>query len=68
MPIAAGAIHLFFFLLVVTVLWLGPSFLVASFAQRKGRSFALFLIASLLISWLLALLVALVLPARDKGV
>jgi hypothetical protein len=33
--------------------------------QRAAHSFPLFLIASLLISWVLTLLVALVVPARE---
>jgi hypothetical protein len=51
-------------LIVVIGFWLIPAVLIARFAARKGRSFAVFLIASLVIPWPIPLIVALVVPAR----
>jgi uncharacterized membrane protein len=42
---AAGAV------IAVIVLWLLPSIGVAKLAERKGRSFALWLVACLLFGW-----------------
>lgn len=51
---------------VLIALWLLPAWLVARYAQRKGYSFALFLIAGLIWSWLLALIVALLLREKRR--
>jgi hypothetical protein len=47
-------------LLGVLFLWLVPALLVARLAQRKGRPFALYLIASLIVGWPFTLLAALI--------
>jgi hypothetical protein len=44
--------------------WLGPPWLVAMYAERKGYSFWGFLIGGLLVSWLLTLVLAFVLKGR----
>jgi hypothetical protein len=41
-----------------------PAVLVARLADRKGRSFAAYLVASLLVSWIVPLFAALLLPDR----
>jgi hypothetical protein len=51
-------------LIALLILWIGPSVLVARLADRKGRSFAVYLIASLIIGWLIPLIAALVVPER----
>jgi hypothetical protein len=51
-------------LLVVLALWPVPAFLVARLAERKGRSFGVYLVASLIIGWLIPLVAALIVPAR----
>lgn len=51
-------------LLALVGLFIVPAVLTARFAQRKGRSFAVYLVASLLIGWPVPLLVALVMPNR----
>jgi hypothetical protein len=61
---AADVVHGVLLVLVLAALWLLPSWLVAAYARRKGYSFALFLLLGLIVSWVLALLVALVL--RDR--
>jgi hypothetical protein len=53
-------------LLVLLLLWLGPALLVARLAQRKGRSFALYLIASLIVGWPFTLLAALIIRPRAE--
>lgn len=53
-----------FGLLAVLVLWLLPALLVARLAERKGRPFALYLIASLIIGWPIPLLAALIVRPR----
>jgi uncharacterized protein YybS (DUF2232 family) len=53
-----------FGLLAVLVLWLLPALLVAHLAERKGRPFALYLIASLIIGWPIPLLAALIVRPR----
>jgi hypothetical protein len=52
-------------LLVVLALWIGPAILAARIADRKKRSFAVYLIASLLIGWPIPLLAALAVPRRQ---
>jgi hypothetical protein len=51
-------------LLVVLFLWLVPALLVARLARRKGRPFALYLIASLIVPWPFTLLAALIVRPR----
>jgi hypothetical protein len=51
-------------LLVVLVLWIGPAVLAGRIAERKGRSFVVYLVASLVIGWPIPLLAAAVLPRR----
>jgi hypothetical protein len=58
------AIHDIAFVLVLLVLWVVPAVLIALLARRKGRSFGLFLIASLVFFWPIPLIVALVIPRR----
>lgn len=53
-----------FGLLGLLVLWLVPAVLVARLAARKGRPFALYLIASLILPWPLVLLAALIIRPR----
>jgi len=48
--------------------WVVPAMLVARLAQRKGRSFALFMIAGLLIGWLFdAIAAVLLIAARPSS-
>jgi hypothetical protein len=54
-------------LLALIAFFIVPAVLTAQFAARKGRSFAVYLIASLLIGWPVPLLVALVMPGRPGG-
>jgi hypothetical protein len=49
---------------VVLVFWLVPAVLVAKLAERKGRSFAAYLIVSLIIGWLFPLIAALIVRPR----
>jgi hypothetical protein len=51
-------------LLVLIVLWIGPAVVAARLAERKGRSFAVYLIASLIIGWPIPLIAALIVPTR----
>jgi hypothetical protein len=53
-----------FGLLGLLVLWLVPAVLIARLAARKGRPFALYLIASLILPWPLVLLAALIIRPR----
>jgi hypothetical protein len=56
-----------FGLIVLLLFWLVPAFLVARLAERKGRSFAVYLIASLVIGWPIPLLAALIVrPSADS--
>lgn len=50
--------------LVLLIFWIGLSFLVARFAERKGQSFVAFLVLGLVASWVISLIVALVVPER----
>jgi hypothetical protein len=52
-------------LLALIAFFIGPGVLTAQFAARRGRSFAVYLIASLLIGWPIPLIAALILPRRD---
>lgn len=47
-------------LLVVVVVWIGGAVLVGRLAERKGRSFAVYFVASLILGWWLPLLAALI--------
>jgi hypothetical protein len=51
-------------LVALIALWIGPSVLVARLAERKGRSFAVYLIVSLIIGWPIPLVAALIVPPR----
>jgi hypothetical protein len=51
-------------LLALIVLWVAPAVWAGRLAERKGRSFAVYLIASLLIGWPIPLLAALIVPGR----
>jgi drug/metabolite transporter (DMT)-like permease len=55
-------------LLAVLVCFVLPAVLVARLADRRGRSFAVYLIASLIVSWIVPLLALLVLPDRGRSV
>lgn len=59
----SNPIHLVVLILVLA-LWLGPAILAGRVADRKGRSFAVYLIASLIVGWPIPLLIAAVLPRR----
>jgi hypothetical protein len=51
--------HVFILVVVLTV-WIGGATLVGRFAERKGRSFAVYFIVSLIVGWWLPLLAALI--------
>jgi hypothetical protein len=51
-------------LLALLALWIGPAVLTARVAERKGRSFAVYLVVSLIIGWPIPLIAALIVPAR----
>ena len=53
-----------FEVLLLLAFWLVPAILVARLAARKGRSFAIYLVASLLIGWFIPLIAALVVRPR----
>jgi MFS family permease len=55
-------------LIVVLLCFVVPAVLVARLADRRGRSFAVYLIASLIVSWVVPLLALLVLPDRGRSV
>lgn len=52
-------------LLAILLLWILPTILTARLAARKGRSFAVYLIASLLIGWPIPLIAALIVRPRQ---
>jgi hypothetical protein len=54
-------------LLALVAIFIVPAVLTAQFAARKGRSFAVYMIASLLIGWPVPLLVAFVVPNRPDA-
>lgn len=56
-----------FLLIMGAVLWILLALWPAFIARRKGYSFILFLIFALLLSWLLALIVALILRDKNKS-
>jgi hypothetical protein len=51
-------------LLALVAFWVVPAILTVRLAARKGRSFGVYLVASLLIGWLIPLMAALILPTR----
>ena len=51
-------------LIALIAFWVVPAILTGRLAERKGRGFGVYLVASLLLGWLLPLLVALALPDR----
>jgi drug/metabolite transporter (DMT)-like permease len=55
-------------LIVGLLCFVVPAVLVARLADRRGRSFAVYLIASLIVSWVVPLLALLVLPDRGRSV
>jgi MFS family permease len=55
-------------LIILLLCFVVPAVLVARLADRRGRSFAVYLIASLIVSWIVPLLALLVLPDRNDGV
>ena len=57
-------IHDLVLVLVLGLFWIGPAYLVARLAARKGRSFPVFFAAALLLAWPVVLVAALILPAR----
>jgi ABC-type microcin C transport system permease subunit YejB len=54
-------------LTVLLLLWLVPALLVAKLAERKGRSFAVYLVASLIIGWIIPLIAALIVRPRVEA-
>jgi hypothetical protein len=62
----ANPMHLVL-LVALIAFFVGPAVLTAQFAARKGRSFAVYLVASLLIGWPVPLLVAILTPGRPGG-
>jgi hypothetical protein len=56
---AITTVHLFG-LVFLLVFWFVPALLVAKLAERKGRSFAVYLVASLIIGWVIPLVAAMV--------
>ncbi len=53
-------------LLALLLLWLVPALLVGRLAERKGRSFVVYLIASLIVGWPIPLLAALIVAHRTS--
>jgi hypothetical protein len=51
-------------LLALIACWIGPAVLAGKLAERKGRSFAVYLIVSLVIGWPIPLVAALIIPRR----
>jgi hypothetical protein len=67
MALFESPIHDAIVLVLVVAFWILPSFLIARFAERKGRSFGGWLIAALFLGWLLVGLLVAVLPARRES-
>jgi hypothetical protein len=61
--VVSNPIHLVF-LLAVLLLWVGPAVLAARLAERKGRSFSVYLVVSLVIGWPIPLVAALIVHDR----
>jgi membrane protease YdiL (CAAX protease family) len=53
-------------LIALLALWVVAAVLTARLAEHKGRSFAAYLLAALLIGWLIPLMAVLVLPRRKR--
>ena len=51
-------------LLALIAFWIGPAVLAGKLAERKGRSFAVYLVVSLVIGWPIPLVAALIVPRR----
>src|SRR3954451_6775495 len=51
---------------IILILWILPSYLVARYAERKGHSFAGYLIFGLVIGWVISLIVALIVEDRTQ--
>jgi hypothetical protein len=66
--IAASAVHVVFLVVVAVLLYVVPAFLVARLAERKGRSYGVYLVASLVIGWLFVLIVVLVIRDRSRRI
>jgi hypothetical protein len=64
---AVKPIHDLAFMITICVVWIGPAVLTARLAARKGFSFGLYLVAAL-VSWPIALIVALVVRDRRTAV
>ncbi len=58
-------VHLLLLLMLVAA-WLGPALLVARLAQRKGRSYALFLTGGLVVGWLFDAVAGVMLASRPS--
>jgi hypothetical protein len=56
-----------FGLIFALVIWGVPAVLVAKLAERKGRPFALYLIASLIIGWIIPLIAAVIVRPRVEA-
>jgi len=59
----SNPIHLVL-LLALLLFWVGPAVLAGRLAERKGRSFGVYLVVSLVIGWPIPLVVALIVPHR----
>jgi hypothetical protein len=60
-------LHIAVLLIVLPVFWLGPAYLLARLAARRGRSFGGYLAGGLILGWPFSLVAAVVigiLPAR----
>ena len=55
-----------FFVILGIVLWIVGAFWPAILARKKGYSFMLFFLISIIISWLLALIVVLILKHKNE--
>jgi hypothetical protein len=53
-----------FGLIFLLLFWFIPALIVAKLAERKGRAFAVYLIASLIIGWVIPLIAALIARPR----
>jgi phosphotransferase system glucose/maltose/N-acetylglucosamine-specific IIC component len=58
--------HTSSFIFLGFVLWIILAFWPAYVAKRRGRSFLLFFILGIFISWLLALILAYILPDKNE--
>lgn len=60
-------IHAAAFSIVLALFWVLPSVLVARIAARRGRTFEGWLLAAMFLCWPIVLLVALIVPRRDRA-